>query len=87
MMFAFYSDGGAHQDHWRYYINKVFGDGSHLYSTKSIPDPLKYSVIIQGYAGRAAQLPSGFRSANKYNVDSYHIKIPIEEYLLDNSSM
>ena len=47
VMFAFYSDGGTNDINMTYFMHRIFDDtGSHLYSTKSILNPLKNPVHL-----------------------------------------
>ena len=70
VMFAFYTDGGAHSNSMTYYIHKIFDTGQHLYSTKAILDPLKQPVHLQGYGGRAAMIPTIHKSMKEYEIDA-----------------
>jgi hypothetical protein len=44
--YAFYTDGGAYQDSNTYFLYRLHGDGSVLYSTIKIPDTKKHGVNI-----------------------------------------
>ena len=45
-MFAFYTDGGTHDDSWTYFVHRVFEMSNYLYSTRNIVDPVKNPVHI-----------------------------------------
>jgi hypothetical protein len=84
-MFAFYTDGGVHQDSWYYGIHRIFGNGEYLHSTRQITEPSQNPVHIQAYGGRQA-VYNNTKALSTYKPDpSNHmvLDIPIDSFLLD----
>lgn len=83
-MFAFYTDGGTHQDSFTYFMHRLFDDGyngSYLYSTRYITDMLKNPVHIQAYGGRDAVFTHTPIPQFKDPDNQMIIRVPVERFL------